>query len=232
MNTQTGNGSTESPSPTATGSEPGDGKRRCCGREDRGCHRGGRHCGRKFLVVLGIALVAGLAGSYIGKSWAHDGPRFFGTHHVAFGGDPARTDEQMERMVRHFAVEAGATPEQQQKLSAIAKAAARDIAPLRDQLKSARGQAIELLKAPGVDRAAIERLRSEQLQLADTASRRLTLAMGDVAEVLTPEQRQKLGGRLAQWIGRTEHRGPRWFGGNETERTPATPAVKDGAKTV
>ena len=43
-----------------------------------------------------------------------------------------------------------------------------------------------------IDRGALEGLRSDQLQAADTASRRLTQALADVAEVLTPYQRQKL----------------------------------------
>lgn len=184
-------------------------------------------------MVVGIVLVAGLAGAFIGKSWAHGGPGFLGMHHAALASDPVRMDEGIERMVRRFAERTDATPEQREKLTTIAKGAAHDIAPLRDRLKAARGQAVALLKAPTVDRAAIERLRSEQLQLADTVSQRLTRAMGDAADVLTPAQREKVAGRMTEWIERAEHRGPRWFGGKDPERgAPATPAVKDVAKTA
>ena len=50
----------------------------------------------------------------------------------------------------------------------------------------------------GVDRAAIEALRAEQLALADAASKRFAQALGDTAEVLTPEQRRKIDDRLTE----------------------------------
>jgi len=116
--------------------------------------------------------------------------------------DPAEMDEHIERMVKHLAVEIDATPEQQQKLAAIAKDAARDLAPLRGQVAETRQRAIELLSAPEVDRAAIEQLRATKIQHADNASRRLTRALADAAEVLTPEQRKTLAERAARWQGR------------------------------
>ena len=56
---------------------------------------------------------------------------------------------------------------------------------------------------------AIESFRAEQLALADAASKRIAQALGDAAEVLTPEQRRKidehLTARRAFWRG--WHRG-------------------------
>ncbi len=234
MNTQSDNSKTESPSTTSAAgaaTDAGDGKRSICSRDGEGCGRGGRRCGRKVLFVLGIVLVAGLAGSFIGKSFAHGGPAFFGMHGTSFSSDPARMEEGIDRMVRRFAGRTEATPEQQQKLSVIAKAAARDIMPVREQLQKARTQAVELLKAPAVDRAAIERLRSEQLQLADTVSQRITRAMGDAAEVLTPEQRQKIAGRMTEWMERSGRGDHRWFGsGSQSPATPVAPPA--GAKSA
>jgi periplasmic protein CpxP/Spy len=63
---------------------------------------------------------------------------------------------------------------------------------------SARQRGRTLLTQPGIDRAAIEAFRAEQLALADAASKRLTQALGDAAEVLTPEQRRRLDERLAE----------------------------------
>jgi len=118
------------------------------------------------------------------------------------GLDPAEMDEHIERMVKHLAVEIDATPEQQQKLAAIAKDAARDLAPLRGQAMETRRQAIELLSAPNIDRGAIEVLRAGKIQQADAASQRIARALADAAEVLTPEQRKTLAQRAARWHGR------------------------------
>jgi Spy/CpxP family protein refolding chaperone len=62
---------------------------------------------------------------------------------------------------------------------------------MREKGQVARARAAELLIQPKVDRAAIEAFRAEQLALAEAASKRLAQAVGDAAEVLTPEQRQK-----------------------------------------
>jgi Spy/CpxP family protein refolding chaperone len=69
-------------------------------------------------------------------------------------------------MVKHFAVEVNATPEQTAKLTQIAKAAGKDLRPLREKARDARKRGMELLGAPTIDRAAIERLRAEQMQAA------------------------------------------------------------------
>jgi Spy/CpxP family protein refolding chaperone len=69
-------------------------------------------------------------------------------------------------------------------------------------MREARQQAVALLAEPTVDRAALEVLRAGQLQLAEGASRRLTQALADVADVLTPEQRRQLAERAARWHGR------------------------------
>jgi protein CpxP len=160
-------------------------------------HGGHRRRGRFFFVLL-AALVAGGVGGYIGKSFAH------GHGVMGLSGDPAKVDERVERMVKRFASKVDATPEQQQKLAAIAKGAAKDITPVRDKLRDARKLAMELARAPAIDRAALEKLRADQLQLADTVSRRMTQALADAAEVLTPEQRQKITGRMAERMERHE----------------------------
>jgi Spy/CpxP family protein refolding chaperone len=105
-------------------------------------------------------------------------------------------EQRFERTIDRFASRVDASAEQKDKLSAIGKSAAKDLAPLRDKAQSARKQAIELLAAANVDRAAIERLRAEQIQLADAGSKRLTQALADAAEVLTPAQRTKLAERM------------------------------------
>jgi protein CpxP len=199
METTQGGSTPNSPSPSTTEAESAERGGRCCG----GGHKGRRH-GRKFLGVLALVLAAGALGGFIGKSFAH------GHGLMGMAADPARLDAGVERMVKRFASRVDATPEQQAKLTTIAQGAAKDILPVREKLRDARRQAIDLARAPSVDRAALEKLRADQLQLADSVSRRMTQALADVAEVLTPEQRKKLGDRLAE---RMERHGEGGHGG-------------------
>ena len=75
---------------------------------------------------------------------------------------------------------------------------------------AARKRAVELLAEPTVDRAAIEALRAEQVARADAASKRLARALGDAAEVLTPEQRKQLAERIEEMRER-RGRGRGWW---------------------
>ena len=170
---------------------------------DSRCHHaghGGARFGRGAFFLL-LALAAGFVGGYAGRSFAR-GPDSLMSETM----DPARMDEHVERMVKHFAVEVDATPEQKDKLTAIAKGAARELVPMAGQIKLARQQAIDLMGAETVDRAAIEKLRAEQIALMDAASKRLTQTLADAADVLTVEQRRKLAER-AQRFGHRFHHG-------------------------
>ncbi len=154
---------------------------------------------RSFLRKMTLAtLVGGLATGIGVSAWAH-GDQGRGRHGGGFMSesfDPAQMDQRIERMAKHFAVEIDATPEQSAKLAEIAKGAAQDLRPIRGKLMDARKRGMALLAAPNVDRAAIEQLRSEQIRAADAASKRLTQALADAADVLTPEQRKKAADRI------------------------------------
>jgi periplasmic protein CpxP/Spy len=180
-----------------------------------GERRGGGR-GRGVMIVL--ALAAGLAvgvlstalaegygwhpGFMGGGGWHHG---LMGWHHGGFMGgplDPAQIDQRIERMTKHMAIELDATLDQQAKVAGIAKSAVHDLLPLREKAQAARGRAVALLTAPTVDREAIERLRADQLGLAETASKRIAQALADVSDALTLDQRKKIG----DWI---ESFGPR-----------------------
>jgi periplasmic protein CpxP/Spy len=167
---------------------------------------------RGLLITLILVLALGLAGVFVGQAVSQDQgsrPWHGGWHHG--GGfmdgpaDPAAIEEHADRAVRHLAIEIDATAEQQDKLRAIVKAALKDLLPLRDQLRAGHEQAHDLLTQPTIDRAALDRFRSEKLALLDRASKRITEAIGDAAEALNPEQRQKIGEFLAR-------RGGHWHG--------------------
>lgn len=147
------------------------------------------------------------------------------------GMDPARAGARIERMVSRAVWEIGGTTEQRDRITAIAKAAMTDVSALHKQRADLRSQGLALLKAPSVDRGAIEKLRADQIGLADAASKRITQAMADAAEVLTPEQRVKLAERMESHRrgGRGEH-GPGMRHGQPGEGgqpgAPAAPAPR------
>jgi protein CpxP len=178
----------------------------------------------KYAVLLAMGLGILGAGAFATNSFSQ-GPGFmpafgpgpgFGHGPGFWGGgpgggqfDPARAAERADHMVRHIAVEIDATADQQQKLRDIAKNAVKDMLPLREKMAGTRQQARDLLLGQTVDRAAIEKLRSERIATMDALSKRMTQALTDAAEVLTPEQRKKLS-EIAPPRGHFWHR---WFRG-------------------
>jgi len=168
---------------------------------------------RFFISALIATLVAAVATVFGVRAFADAG--YGGWHriaHAGYGGwhrggfmgatvDPARLDEHLDRMLRHLYVEIDATDAQKQLLAPIVKSAARDLLPVRSRIHDARRQAVELLSRPTIDRAALETLRDEQIKLMDQASKRLTEALADVADVLTPEQRRQVAERIGRWHG-------------------------------
>jgi periplasmic protein CpxP/Spy len=155
-----------------------------------------RRRGRRWLLLTTLALAAALTGAAASRAVSQHhwyGPSFMG---AAF--DPAQAQDRADRAVRHLAVEIDASNEQQEQLRIIVKDLVRDLLPMRERAWLARQRGLALLTQATVDRAAIESLRAEQLALADAASKRLAQALGDAAEVLTPEQRRKVDVRLAE----------------------------------
>lgn len=158
---------------------------------------------RRFFRRAAFATLVGVLAAGIGyKAYAHGG---WGAWHRGESIDPARMEEHLERMLKHLYAEVDATEEQKRRLAPIVKDAARDLMPLRGKAREAKQRAVELFSAPTLDQQAIESLRAEQLRLADEASRRLTRALTDVSEVLTPEQRKNLAQHFAQHRGRRHH---------------------------
>jgi Spy/CpxP family protein refolding chaperone len=113
------------------------------------------------------------------------------------GGMHARMHAHMERML----TVAEATPEQRAKIHAIFKSAMSQMKPLHKEMAGAHRDLHRLLTAPTIDRAALEQLRGERMADADQASRILVKALADAAEVLTPEQRAKIGAEMAAHHG-------------------------------
>jgi len=97
-----------------------------------------------------------------------------------------------ERGLDYMLEEIDATPEQATKLKAIFDSAHDEVMPMVADFRETRGQIADLLSSPTIDRAAAEKLRSERVAAVDEASRKVTAAVLDAAEVLTPQQRAQL----------------------------------------
>jgi protein CpxP len=158
---------------------------------------------RRFFRRAAIAtLIAGVATGVGFRAFAHGGPGGWhcaGSMHGPL--DPAMLDAHLDRILQHVYVDINATDAQKQQIDPIVKGAAKDLLPLRTKMRDARRQAVQLLASDHVDRTALEALRADQIRLADGASRRLTQALADVADVLTPDQRKQLAERIGRWHG-------------------------------
>jgi periplasmic protein CpxP/Spy len=144
----------------------------------------------------GLAAVGGLglfgAGAASAQPWGHRG-----------GLDPEEMARRLDWRIGRMIKDVGGTPEQKERIVAIAKAAMAELRPAREQMRQVRRQGLALLAATTIDRAALEQLRAVKMQAADALSRRMTQAMADAAEVLTPEQRAKVAEHMQR---RMEHR--------------------------
>ena len=147
--------------------------------------------GRGALVAVLLLLVGGITGGLLSKAFAQD----YGWHRFGFMHGPmsqAQINDRIDRVTKHLAIELDATPDQQARVAGTAKAAVNDLLPLREKAHALRAQGIALLTAPTVDRAAVERVRADQIALAETASKRIAQAREDASDVLSPEQRRKI----------------------------------------
>ena len=170
-------------------------------RDSRSCHHGHRRGGFFRALAFGALVFAAVAGGvYVGKSHAHPG---VGAHAIWQGNfDPESAGKRIDAMVSFALADVDATAEQKIKISGIAREALKDLVPLRDTHKSARNNVVAILTATTVDRAVIEQLRVAELQLAETASKRMTQAIADAAEVLQPAQRVKLAEKMKERMAR------------------------------
>jgi Spy/CpxP family protein refolding chaperone len=172
-------------------------------------YRRGRR-GTFLIALFAVALVAGLTGNLLSKAFGQgDSWHRMSWHDFGAPLSPAQIDDRIDRMTKHMAIELDATADQQVKVANIAKAAIADLRPLREKAQAARAQAVTLLTAPTIDRSAIERLRGEQIGLAEAASKRIAQALADAADVLSPEQRRK----VADWVAFGRPWWARWHRG-------------------
>jgi uncharacterized membrane protein len=160
---------------------------------------------------IGAGLVGGLLAG--GASvWAVSSDDFHGggfmgrrhfMHRLHGGGpvDPEAAREHVKMGVSWALAYVDATPEQEQKVQAIAQDCLGDLLPLRDAHQANRKALHAALSGAAVDREALEQARRAEIKLADQASARVAQAVADAADTLSPDQRAK----LAQAVHRFHH---------------------------
>jgi|ERR1051325_10491383 Spy/CpxP family protein refolding chaperone len=150
---------------------------------------------RIALATIAVVILVG-AGA---KIFAHSAAAPFADHCAFAGADSDAMAKRTDLMVRFMLSGVDATDAQQTKIADIAKSAISELRILREKHTDGHKAVAALLSQPNIDRAAIDSLRAEQIQLADAASRRIAQALADAAEVLTVGQRAVVVDRVQQF---------------------------------
>jgi periplasmic protein CpxP/Spy len=169
----------------------------------------------KFISRRWFGAMAGLGGLGLVAHRAQAQGGMWGGHgHGGASASPEEMAKHLDERISRMIKEINGTPEQKDRLVKLAQTAAADMKPLREAHMAARKKGMELLAAQSIDRAALERLRQEQMTAADAMSKRMVQHMADAAEVLTPAQRTQVAQRMQERMERGgRHGGMRgWFG--------------------
>jgi protein CpxP len=113
------------------------------------------------------------------------------------GGEHGDMQAMMAAHLDGMLTQVDASQEQKDAIKQDLGRAFASLAPLHSRMHDTHAQLHQILTAPRVDRAALERLRAARVADLDKASRVFVSALADSAEVLTPEQREKLGAASA-----------------------------------
>lgn len=143
------------------------------------------------LMAASVLVVALAGAAFSAGAQGHHGPGRGGPDArgmMMFGGSPRHLDRMLDGL--------NATDAQRAQIKQIAMAAAADMKAQRAAGRGLREKGMQLFTAPTVDAAAAEALRQQMSAQREQASKRMLQAMLDVANVLTPEQRAKIGDRM------------------------------------
>lgn len=159
---------------------------------------------RSFLAGLALGVLgAGLLGFAIGATMPAAEAALGVMARGGFGHDgppsPEEAKEKAEFFVGFALHRLDATPEQEAGVQKIVDGAIDEIFPLVGEHRSNRDRLRSILAAPVIDRAAVEKLRTEEMALVEALSRVVVEALADSAEVLTVEQRTELVRRLERF---------------------------------
>lgn len=152
------------------------------------------------LAVAGAGYVAasGTSAGHGGLPVAMAGGPFAGFMHARGGDRMGGMSDFVEWRIERTLRDVGASAEQIARIREIADGARADVLPRMREMHGTREAVRDILTAPTIDREAAERLRAERFEEFEAVSERITQAMLDAAEVLTPEQREALAARMEE----------------------------------
>ena len=159
--------------------------------------------GAALAFVVLLAAVAPRASAYRALAGCGFGP---GRHALAAQvlNDPQAAKEHVGTAVEWALRGVDATPDQTRKARLITDRLIDQLAPEIGKHKGLHEALVRELAKPEIDREALEKLRRQEIALADAASRQAVAAVADLGDVLTPEQR----GDLAAFVHRMHGGGP------------------------
>jgi len=146
--------------------------------------------GFKWLVA---GMVLAISATVALSAWAQPGPghRPGGMEGPGmFLGHGHRLDRMLDSV--------NASDAQRAQIKQIAQQAAADLKAQHQNGRALHERSLQIFTAPTVDAAAAESVRQQMVAQHDAASRRMLQAMLDISNVLTPDQRAKLGQQIQQ----------------------------------
>jgi protein CpxP len=145
-------------------------------------------------VLAGLVLVAALAPR--ASAYRALGGCGFGPGRHALGAqvlkDPEAAKQHVGTAVDWALRGVDATPDQKEKARQITDRFIDQLAPEVQKHKDLHQAMVRELAKPEIDRNALEKLRQQEIALADAASKQAVSAIADLGDVLTPEQRSEL----------------------------------------
>ena len=173
--------------------------------KNSGCTGNRKHrLGRRARLTVAVVTLVGV-GAVLGAAATAQASRTGGWYGMGHHWRGAASEEQVrERALDKAAWALGridASEEQETRINGIVASLVENLYGLRAEHQEHRRQLISELARPQVDREALEKIRSDEMALADAASRTLVNAVADATEVLGVEQREE----LAAMIGRHRH---------------------------
>jgi protein CpxP len=149
---------------------------------------------RRGLQWLVAGMVLAISATVALSAWAQPGPGHRHGDGMEGPGLFMGHGRGLDRMLDSV----NASDAQRAQIKSIAQQAAADLKAQHQNARALRERSLQLFTAPTVDAAAAESVRQQMLAQHDASSRRMLQAMLDISNVLTPDQRAKLGQLIQQ----------------------------------